>query len=307
MALIECPDCGRQVSSLADKCPNCNRPINPQTSTPLQVSQPVLRQCFECGGSGRIPIECPSCGGSGYLTCIGCMGEGRKFSTAISDYIVCRVCNGAGTQPCDRCQGTRVIKGEAKCPICGGSGQLTYEEYEAKQQQQEDAKRRAQEEAKRRAEEAAEAARRYAEDASLRAAARAAARREADTPKQFLYSWIGAVMGFIPSAVILWKSQADYYASGRFSGDSLANGAILGIIAPAAGAAIGLQIYFGKTKQCIGKAFLFALMANAIGLVALFLVASIRTEGMIDFVGIIFLLLIAVLTAGGALLGGRKS
>lgn len=27
MALTTCPDCGRQVSTSAEKCPNCGRPI----------------------------------------------------------------------------------------------------------------------------------------------------------------------------------------------------------------------------------------------------------------------------------------
>ncbi len=28
MALIKCPDCGREVSDRADKCPSCARPLN---------------------------------------------------------------------------------------------------------------------------------------------------------------------------------------------------------------------------------------------------------------------------------------
>jgi predicted amidophosphoribosyltransferase len=27
--LIPCPDCGRQISVLADNCPNCGRPMKP--------------------------------------------------------------------------------------------------------------------------------------------------------------------------------------------------------------------------------------------------------------------------------------
>src|SRR4051794_20883513 len=30
MALLPCPDCGRQVSSEAPSCPQCNRPIAPR-------------------------------------------------------------------------------------------------------------------------------------------------------------------------------------------------------------------------------------------------------------------------------------
>lgn len=34
MALITCPDCGREVSDLAPACPNCGRPVTPVASRP---------------------------------------------------------------------------------------------------------------------------------------------------------------------------------------------------------------------------------------------------------------------------------
>lgn len=34
MALITCPDCGKQISSSAPSCPNCGRPINTKVRCP---------------------------------------------------------------------------------------------------------------------------------------------------------------------------------------------------------------------------------------------------------------------------------
>jgi hypothetical protein len=40
MALINCPDCGRQCSSEAPSCPGCGRPIAPVRSQPQPPPQP---------------------------------------------------------------------------------------------------------------------------------------------------------------------------------------------------------------------------------------------------------------------------
>jgi TM2 domain-containing membrane protein YozV len=37
MALINCPECGREVSDAAPNCPNCGHPINKQQNTPQIV------------------------------------------------------------------------------------------------------------------------------------------------------------------------------------------------------------------------------------------------------------------------------
>ena len=179
MALINCPDCGKQVSSLADKCPDCAYPINPKVDPPLQIQQPALRNCFECGGSGKVPIECPDCKGSGRRKCPSCGGAGCYFMEMDEIQDTCSVCDGTGTRPCDRCQGTCMIPGGAKCTICGGSGQLTHEEYEVKQQ----IARRQEEESRCRAQEAAqqaeaEAVRQEAENASRRMAVSQTQRKE---------------------------------------------------------------------------------------------------------------------------------
>ena len=57
--LIECPDCGREVSDLAVACPQCARPIRTEASDP--GTAPVV--CRKCGTeySSRIASECPTC------------------------------------------------------------------------------------------------------------------------------------------------------------------------------------------------------------------------------------------------------
>ena len=45
MALIECPECGVQVSSIAKNCPKCAYPIGGSSSTPAQnVNVQVIEQ-----------------------------------------------------------------------------------------------------------------------------------------------------------------------------------------------------------------------------------------------------------------------
>ena len=43
MALIECPECGKEISDKATACPNCGNPMNPQTQ------QEEYLCCPKCG------------------------------------------------------------------------------------------------------------------------------------------------------------------------------------------------------------------------------------------------------------------
>lgn len=44
MALVTCPDCGRQVSDAAPSCPGCGRPIGSHVVAPAQTAETVLLQ-----------------------------------------------------------------------------------------------------------------------------------------------------------------------------------------------------------------------------------------------------------------------
>lgn len=62
MALISCPECGKQVSDRADSCPNCGYPISKlKTGGPEERAQTVeCPVCHTiCTGS---EMKCPNCG-----------------------------------------------------------------------------------------------------------------------------------------------------------------------------------------------------------------------------------------------------
>lgn len=44
MALIKCPECGKEVSSRAISCPNCGCPISNTQSTATATNQPSIAQ-----------------------------------------------------------------------------------------------------------------------------------------------------------------------------------------------------------------------------------------------------------------------
>lgn len=53
MALIKCPDCGREVSSRADKCPNCSYPLNqdiPAHSETVKSGTQRASASYDIGG-----------------------------------------------------------------------------------------------------------------------------------------------------------------------------------------------------------------------------------------------------------------
>ena len=67
MALINCPECGRQISNQAEKCPGCGFPIgqmNPQPHYSQKQRQSVQMQtCPQCGLVHPVSQSiCPRCG-----------------------------------------------------------------------------------------------------------------------------------------------------------------------------------------------------------------------------------------------------
>lgn len=60
MALIECPDCGKAVSSAATACPSCGHPIRPVTDAPIVISAPV--QKWSPGVAAVLSLVIPGAG-----------------------------------------------------------------------------------------------------------------------------------------------------------------------------------------------------------------------------------------------------
>ena len=65
MALIKCPDCGKEVSSLAESCPNCSYPLakmreEKETNIAEKVDaerkkkKPLIKRCYQCVHYGPI-------------------------------------------------------------------------------------------------------------------------------------------------------------------------------------------------------------------------------------------------------------
>ena len=82
MALISCPECGREVSTAAEACPQCGYPIHSETPelaspTCYTCSATATTRCQRCGalscvrhlqstfvlagGGGRYELRCKSC------------------------------------------------------------------------------------------------------------------------------------------------------------------------------------------------------------------------------------------------------
>lgn len=67
MALINCPECGRQVSSQAEKCPGCGFPIGKLNQQPnysqIQRQSVQMQTCPQCGLVHPVSqLICPRCG-----------------------------------------------------------------------------------------------------------------------------------------------------------------------------------------------------------------------------------------------------
>ena len=138
MALINCPDCKRQVSDQAQACPNCGHPIGGKSTSV------GLRSCPDCV-QGEIRKTCSYCDGCGRESC-GC---DRGFA-GYGDGTPCQDCHGSQyLGPCGSCAG-RGYNWE-KCKTCLGSGQLTIANFDVLIKNRQEATKK-QEEANRQAE-----------------------------------------------------------------------------------------------------------------------------------------------------------
>jgi hypothetical protein len=54
MPLIDCPACGRQISTEAEACPQCGHPSRPSSPAPSEPS------CYAC--AAQATTRCQSCG-----------------------------------------------------------------------------------------------------------------------------------------------------------------------------------------------------------------------------------------------------
>lgn len=56
MALIKCPECGREVSTMAVSCPHCGCPINSSTqSKPISYEHQIIK--IRCWGRNQNQLQ----------------------------------------------------------------------------------------------------------------------------------------------------------------------------------------------------------------------------------------------------------
>lgn len=75
MALISCPECGKEISDKAVTCPHCGNPINPQ----VQQTQQEEYLCCPKSGSRELHAEHKGFSGSKALAGV--------VLTGVSDYL----------------------------------------------------------------------------------------------------------------------------------------------------------------------------------------------------------------------------
>lgn len=132
MALISCPECGKEISDKAYACPHCGNPMNPQPQQVVQQSQPEEYLCCPKCGSRELHAEHKGfsggkalagvlvTGGIGLLagtigsrdTQITCLKCGKKFKAGEA-----RVVRNPGTVSLSTSQTATPTK--QVCGICG--------------------------------------------------------------------------------------------------------------------------------------------------------------------------------------------
>ena len=60
MALINCPECSKQISSSTPQCPHCGYPINQKQSIKVQFPQTktLIQGCYVYDENGHLLAEC---------------------------------------------------------------------------------------------------------------------------------------------------------------------------------------------------------------------------------------------------------
>ncbi len=81
MALISCPECGKQISDKAAACPNCGYPISPQ---PQQVQQPQQEEYLCCPRCGSRELHAEHKGFSGGKALAGAFLSCKERSCLIN-------------------------------------------------------------------------------------------------------------------------------------------------------------------------------------------------------------------------------
>lgn len=96
MALIKCPECGKEISGQAATCPHCGVALKQTPVQPINVnmnSGPSVK-CPKCGSSNLQAISDTHGKGASFwkLCCCGLLGLCGTGKTQTDHYWVCQSC-----------------------------------------------------------------------------------------------------------------------------------------------------------------------------------------------------------------------
>ncbi len=92
MSMINCPECGKEISDKADTCPNCGCPLKSSPHTPVKINKSV--KCPKCGSSNLQAISDTHGKGASFckLCLCGLLGLCGTGKTKTDHYWVCQSC-----------------------------------------------------------------------------------------------------------------------------------------------------------------------------------------------------------------------
>ena len=79
MPLENCPECGRQISTVAEACPQCGHPLKAGTTI-----TPAGPKCYACAAAAT--TQCPSCGA------LSCVSHLERINYGLGPKILCESC-----------------------------------------------------------------------------------------------------------------------------------------------------------------------------------------------------------------------
>ena len=106
MALINCPECKREISDMAESCPQCGFPITKNAS--LKPALPSM--LWDSEEEGYISVKCPQCS-----------KESRIKETAATKTTTGYKLAGEGKCSCGLVFDSIVRDERVKCPKCGAT------------------------------------------------------------------------------------------------------------------------------------------------------------------------------------------
>lgn len=95
MSLINCPECGKEISDKAESCPNCGTPMKEKNQTVnISMDKGPSVKCPKCNSNNLQAISDTHGKGASFwkLCCCGLLGLCGTGKTTTEHYWVCQSC-----------------------------------------------------------------------------------------------------------------------------------------------------------------------------------------------------------------------